>query len=337
LAVLLSAQPTVSGLVEYAELRAGLRLGDDDGLIRSVPRTYRASLFPGKDIFENRHQQQQGAFQLASLESGGAPGEGALDDVTGSLPAAIEAPGTRPAAERRYPAVNRVNKGDRLVLSDGTRRVMRMDPRTGRLVRVTLSAPSARELALRAATEPPATPAPAAPAAQTAKAAPDVPVPPNVTALASTGKAAAKPAETKTASLTEKRNRELMCLAKAVYFEARGESETGQLAVAQVVLNRVAHPFYPDTICDVVFENQQRRNKCQFSFACDGRSDRPRNQAAWAQAIKLAKKSMHGTRIEAVGKSTHYHANYVRPRWIGDMVKQKQIGKHIFYRMRAWS
>jgi len=325
LAVLLSAQPTVSGLVEYAELRAGLRLGDDDGLIRSVPRTYQASLFPGKDIFENRHQQQRGAFQLASLESGGAPGEDALDDVTGSLPAVLDTPGARPAETRRYPTVNRANKGDRLVLSDGTRRVQRMDPRTGKLVRVTLPAPRTKELVLRARTEP------------AEPAAPDVPLPPNVTALAATGKTATKPAETKTASVTEKRNRELMCLAKAVYFEARGESETGQLAVAQVVLNRVAHPFYPDTICDVVFQNQQRRNKCQFSFACDGRSDRPRNQAAWAGAIKLAKKSMHGTRVGAVGKSTHYHATYVNPRWAREMVRQKRIGKHVFYRMRAWS
>jgi len=325
LAFFLSTQATVTGLAEYAELRAGLRLGDDDGLIRSVPRTYQASLFPGKDIFENRHQQQRGAFQSASLESEGAPDEGALGDVTGSLPAALDAPGARPAAGRRYPTVNRANKGDRLVLRDGTRRVQRMDPRTGRLVRMTLPAPSTRELAPRARTEP------------AEPAAPEVPLPPNVTALAATGKAAAKPSATKTASLTEKRNRELMCLAKAVYFEARGEPETGQLAVAQVVLNRVAHPFYPDNVCDVVFQNQQRRNKCQFSFACDGRSDRPRNETAWSRAIQLAKKSMHGTRVEAVGKSTHYHATYVNPRWAREMVRQKRIGKHVFYLMRAWS
>ncbi|HSM20415.1 MAG TPA: cell wall hydrolase, partial [Hyphomicrobiales bacterium] len=170
------------------------------------------------------------------------------------------------------------------------------------------------------------------------KAASKVPLPPNVTALASTGKAAtAKSSAGKPAALAEKRNRELMCLAKAVYFEARGESETGQLAVAQVVLNRVEHPFYPDNICGVVFQNQHRRNKCQFSFACDGRSDRPRNQAAWARAITLAKKSMHGTRVDGLGNSTHYHANYVNPRWAKGMVRLRRIGKHIFYRMRAWS
>jgi len=353
----LSTQATVSGLAEYAELRAGLRLGDD-GLIRSVPRTYRASIFPGKDIFETRHQQQEGAFQLASLEGGSALDEGALEDITGSLPDAIEMPGTRPIAQRRYPTVNRANKGDRLVLRDGTRRVQRMDPRTGKLVRVTLPAPSTKELALRAATEPKPAPAPAdaaatpapadavatatptapaAPAAPAATTAPNVPVPPNVTALASTGKAATTRSTGKPVALTEQRNRQLMCLAKAVYFEARGESETGQLAVAQVVLNRVAHPFYPDNICDVVFQNQQRRNKCQFSFACDGRPDRPRNQAAWAEAIKLAKKSMNGARVSAVGNATHYHATYVHPRWANGMVKQKQIGKHIFYRFRSWS
>jgi spore germination cell wall hydrolase CwlJ-like protein len=129
-----------------------------------------------------------------------------------------------------------------------------------------------------------------------------------------------------------------MCLATGIYFEARGEPEQGQIAVGQVILNRVAHPLYPETICGVVFENQHRRNKCQFSFACDGRSDRPRNKVAWEQSIRIAKKVINGKAyVESVGKSTHYHANYVSPRWIRDMIRLDKIGKHIFYSMRGWS
>lgn len=325
LAFLLSTHATVSELAEYAELRAGLRLGDHDGLIRSAPRTYRASLFPGRDIFENRNEQQRGAFRLASLEGDAVAPEDAPQDVSGSLPGAAELPRMRRAAPRHYPAVNRASKGDRRVLKDGSRRVLRVDPRTGRLVRLTLPAPGATE------------PAPRDGEQRGAPAASDIPLPPNVTALYGTGGAAARPAAAKAPAAAERRNRELMCLAKAVYFEARGEPENGQLAVAQVVLNRVAHPFYPDNVCDVVFQNEQRRNKCQFSFACDGRSDRPRNETAWARAIQLAKKVMHGKRVEGVGNSTHYHATYVRPRWVSDMVELKRIGKHIFYRVRAGS
>ncbi|MBZ0215052.1 MAG: cell wall hydrolase [Fimbriimonadaceae bacterium] len=135
------------------------------------------------------------------------------------------------------------------------------------------------------------------------------------------------------------RQRDLACLAKAVYFEARGESARGQLAVAQVIMNRVAHWFYPNNVCDVVFQNQHRRNKCQFSFACDGRSDRARDRNSWQRAVNIAKQVLSGETVsEEVGtNATHYHANYVRPRWIRDMVKIRKIGIHIFYRVRAWS
>jgi len=325
LAFFLSTQATVSGLAEYAELRAGLRLGDHDGLIRSVPRTYRASLFPGSDVFEARNEQQRGAFQFASLEVEGAPANGGFGDIGGSLTGTFELPAAQPAEPRRYPAVNRANKGDRRVLRDGTRTVKRMDPRTGRLVRLSLPARGAAELALRHGP------------GQHAAGPDGVPLAPNFAALADTGEGAARAEAGNSVALAKQRSRELMCLAKAVYFEARGEPETGQLAVAQVVLNRVAHPFYPDTICGVVFQNEDRRNKCQFSFACDGRSDQPRHQAAWAQAIQLAKKAMYGKRIEGVGEATHYHATYVSPGWVGDMVEQRRIGKHIFYRVRSWS
>ncbi len=135
---------------------------------------------------------------------------------------------------------------------------------------------------------------------------------------------------------------ELKCLATAIYFEARGEPEEGQLAVAQVVLNRVKNPTYPNTICGVVYQNKSKRNRCQFSFACDGRADRISDKASWAKAEELAKKSVEqqsATFLEEVGSATHYHATYVRPRWAGRMTKTDKIGRHIFYNTRrgGWS
>jgi hypothetical protein len=125
---------------------------------------------------------------------------------------------------------------------------------------------------------------------------------------------------------------EHQCMARAIYFEARGESTLGQLAVANVILNRVATDVYPDTVCGVVFQNQQRRNACQFSFACDGQSDVPRSGRYWDQAIRVATQAMSGNRrILAVEGATHYHADYVQPRWASAMRYIKKIGRHIFY------
>lgn len=135
---------------------------------------------------------------------------------------------------------------------------------------------------------------------------------------------------------------ELKCLATAIYFEARGEPEEGQLAVAQVVLNRVKNPTYPNTICGVVYQNKSKRNRCQFSFACDGRADRVTDKGAWAQAEELARLSVEDQKamfIDEVGSATHYHATYVRPRWAGRMTQTDKIGRHIFYNTRrgGWS
>lgn len=121
------------------------------------------------------------------------------------------------------------------------------------------------------------------------------------------------------------------CMAQAIYYEARGEPFEGQVAVAQVILNRVADPNYPESICGVVFQGSSRRNRCQFSFACDGRSDQPRNQAAWTAAVSLAKLAVGGGLRDLTGYSTHYHADYVSPRWSDSMTKTRQIGRHKFY------
>jgi spore germination cell wall hydrolase CwlJ-like protein len=123
------------------------------------------------------------------------------------------------------------------------------------------------------------------------------------------------------------------CLASGIYFEARGESLRGQAAVAQVILNRVRNPAYPGTICDVVYQNEDWRNRCQFSFACDNIKDRVRSQEHWKTAEEIAMAVTAGKIwLQEVGSSTHYHAVYVRPKWGRTMKKVGRIGLHIFYR-----
>nr|WP_306268465.1 cell wall hydrolase [Pararhizobium sp. IMCC3301] len=126
--------------------------------------------------------------------------------------------------------------------------------------------------------------------------------------------------------------REQRCLAAAVYFEARGEPVSGQAAVAQVVLNRVKAPAYPASICGVVYQNKKWRNRCQFSFACDGARDKVTDKKSYAQAQKVAKEVTNGKQwSRAVGSATHYHATYVSPRWAKSMKRMTKIGRHIFY------
>jgi len=138
---------------------------------------------------------------------------------------------------------------------------------------------------------------------------------------------------------TKVADKELWCLATAIYFEARGEAYRGQVAVAQVVMNRVKHKLYPKTICGVVFQNQQKRNACQFSFACDGQPETVRDRKAWAQAEEIASQVVTGELYLAeVANSTHYHATYVYPHWAPRMKKVTKIGLHVFYRFkRGWS
>lgn len=129
--------------------------------------------------------------------------------------------------------------------------------------------------------------------------------------------------------------RQRRCLATAIYFEARGESTRGQLAVAQVVMNRVRSSLYPDTICGVVFQGQHRRTGCQFSFTCDGHPDFPREEGQWLLANQLAKKVTDGeVWDEDVGHATHYHATYVKPQWRRQLDHVRRVGRHIFYTVR---
>jgi spore germination cell wall hydrolase CwlJ-like protein len=129
--------------------------------------------------------------------------------------------------------------------------------------------------------------------------------------------------------------REQHCLAEAIYFEARGESEEGQAAVAQVVLNRVSSGLYPSTICGVVYQNREHYHGCQFSFACEGRSLRITESDAWQEAVRIATAVTSGkTYLADIGDATHYHADYVRPYWAHRLKKMDVIGHHIFYKLR---
>jgi spore germination cell wall hydrolase CwlJ-like protein len=127
--------------------------------------------------------------------------------------------------------------------------------------------------------------------------------------------------------------KEQACLANGIYFEARSESVRGQAAVAQVILNRVRNPAYPNSICGVVYQNDSWFNRCQFSFACDGRRKRIDSPAAYKTAQDIAMAVTAGKIfIPEVGSSTHYYAQYVHPGWARTMQKMTKIGLHIFYR-----
>ena len=135
--------------------------------------------------------------------------------------------------------------------------------------------------------------------------------------------------------LTEKefQAREFRCMATAIYFEARGESVKGQIAVGQVIMTRVRSMFYPNTICGVVYQGQWNKNACQFSFACDGVADTPKDRKQWDTALDVAKNVISGkVYLDEVGDATHYHATYVSPDWKKMVKRITKIGVHIFYK-----
>jgi len=151
-----------------------------------------------------------------------------------------------------------------------------------------------------------------------------------------TAQAAASASSVSTAVLLrlpeEQKAKAITCLAQAIYYEARGESEEGQRAVGNVVLNRVADSRYPQDVCDVVFQNEHARHRCQFSFACDGLTDNPPNTRSWRRAKRLAEKMLTSRRHDDTGNATHYHANYVQPHWATELQPTVDIGHHLFYK-----
>ncbi|MGI8942886.1 MAG: cell wall hydrolase [Qipengyuania sp.] len=129
--------------------------------------------------------------------------------------------------------------------------------------------------------------------------------------------------------------RALQCLSMAVYYEAASESYDGQRAVAQVVLNRVAHPAYPASVCGVVFQGSERSTGCQFTFTCDGSLARKPSRRGWATAQSVALVALAGEVFEPVGWATHYHTNYVHPYWASGLDYLGDIGAHRFYRWKG--
>ena len=122
------------------------------------------------------------------------------------------------------------------------------------------------------------------------------------------------------------------CLTAAVYYEARSEPVDGQRAVAQVVLNRVRDRAFPHSVCGVVYQGVGRGHGCQFSFACDGSTTRPRDLDAWTRAERVAIAALNGGVMAAVGNATFYHAGYVLPWWAASLTRLGAVGNHIFYR-----
>jgi len=127
-------------------------------------------------------------------------------------------------------------------------------------------------------------------------------------------------------------SRDLECLTQAVYYEARGEGRDGMKAVAQVVLNRVRHRAFPNSVCAVVFQGAGRRTGCQFSFTCDGSMRGRVNRAAWNRARDIASSALSGSVYAGVGNATHFHTTRVSPQWRHTLVRVSQVGDHLFYR-----
>jgi spore germination cell wall hydrolase CwlJ-like protein len=123
----------------------------------------------------------------------------------------------------------------------------------------------------------------------------------------------------------------LTCMAQAIYFEARSESQVGQEAVAQVVMNRTRLPQYPSTVCGVVFQGGDRATGCQFTFVCDGSLRAPTDMEAWGRAIDIARKALAGYVCKPVIDATHYHAAWMTPYWAASLTRIRQLGGQIFY------
>jgi len=128
-----------------------------------------------------------------------------------------------------------------------------------------------------------------------------------------------------------------LCLSNAIYFEARDQPYIGQVAVAQVVMNRVFSGVYPRDVCGVIYQNANRHLACQFTFACDGKRKTINEFGSWARARRIARETLDGQLyVQAVGTSTHYHATYVHPNWVHEMRRFAREGIHLFYRPIAW-
>ena len=129
-----------------------------------------------------------------------------------------------------------------------------------------------------------------------------------------------------------KMNRELKCLSEALYFEARGEQIEGQIAVADVIINRKNSNYFPSTICGVVSEGSHRRNACQFSYNCDGKLELIYDKKTYRRIVKLSSMILNGAFSDITDGATFFHASEVSPSWSKKFKKTRKIGRHIFYK-----
>jgi hypothetical protein len=278
---------------------------------------------------------------------------GAPEDLS-AVPDEIEPNAAVKQGQQNFPAIDRTRKGDPLVvLRPGfdarLRRPVAADEEgaangpedspsptaVAPVAEFTASRPQRQfddgatpsvplEMALNSSTPPPgdgvAIIAARAPAQTTAAARSDVSGKPNYAALIDPKDSA----------------RQMRCLSEAIYFEARDEPEQGQAAVAQVVLNRVRSGIFPTNVCAVVYQGRDHPFACQFSFACEGKSLRVEEPAAWATATRIAEQVVSGANYNPkVAEALNYHANYVYPDWAGELRRVDRIGTHIFYAMRG--
>jgi spore germination cell wall hydrolase CwlJ-like protein len=125
---------------------------------------------------------------------------------------------------------------------------------------------------------------------------------------------------------------ELHCLALNIYHEARSEPRSGQIAVARVTLNRVESSAFPGSVCDVVKQGGEKRNRCQFSWWCDGKSDEPTEPRAWRRSLEIGKRVLADKVADPTNGALFYHADYVQPKWSRSFDRTAQIGRHLFYR-----
>ena len=127
-------------------------------------------------------------------------------------------------------------------------------------------------------------------------------------------------------------DREISCLALTIYYEARGGSDRGRLAVGYVVMNRTRSTLFPDGVCDVVQQGGQQRSRCQFSWWCDGRSDQPKDEPTLRESMKLAEEIYYGCKSDPTGGALWFHSSAVKPPWSKSLGHGKRIDRNVFYR-----
>jgi spore germination cell wall hydrolase CwlJ-like protein len=166
---------------------------------------------------------------------------------------------------------------------------------------------------------------------------PDLPVPANADLTADLD-GTVRPAQpfSMSRASAQDRGRALSCLATAIYYEAASESDDGQRAVAQVILNRVRHPAFPATVCGVIYQGSEKATGCQFSYACDGAMARQPSTAGMARATRIAAAALAGYVFAPVGLATHYHTYAVTPAWNRSLVMTDAIGMHFFHRWKGY-